>query len=145
MLLVVFGESCTGKSTLSNMLGEALPAKVYTGKDYKRLAKNEADAKKAFSALMEAACKEEHLIWVVSQQEDLPLIPQGAFRILVTAPLETIKERFAKRMGGTLPLPVAAMLERKHGCFDNEPRDFHLKDGEGMEELLSTLKLRSSQ
>ena len=142
MLIVLFGESCTGKSTLAKRLGEALSAKVYTGKDYQRLAKNEAEAKRAFIAMMEAACTGEHLIWVVSEPEQMALLPRGAFRVLVTASLPTIKERFAKRMGGTLPPPVAAMLERKHGCFDEAPRDVHIHEGEGADDLLAALKIQ---
>lgn len=142
MLIVLFGESCTGKSTLAKRLGEALSAKVYTGKDYQRLAKNEAEAKRAFIAMMEAARTGEHLIWVVSEPEQMALLPRGAFRVLVTASLPTIKERFAKRMGGTLPPPVAAMLERKHGCFDEAPRDVHIHEGEGADDLLAALKIQ---
>lgn len=51
-------------------------------------------------------------------------------RILVTADLEVIKERFARRMRGQLPAPVAAMLEKKHGYFDAEPHDEHVVSGE---------------
>ncbi len=57
------------------------------------------------------------------------MLPDGAVRILVTAELDTIKERFAARMHGVLPAPVAAMLEKKHGCFDHEPHDFHVHNG----------------
>jgi len=48
----------------------------------------------------------------------------------VTADLEVIKSRFAQRMRGNLPAPVAAMLEKKHGCFDAEPHDIHVISGE---------------
>jgi len=51
-------------------------------------------------------------------------------RILVTADLELIKSRFAQRMHGNLPAPVAAMLEKKHGCFDDMPHDYHVVSGE---------------
>jgi hypothetical protein len=37
--------------------------------------------------------------------------------------LDTIKARFAARMGGKLPPPVEAMLVKKHGMFDSESRD----------------------
>ena len=72
----------------------------------------------------------EHIIYVISEKEHLELLPEGAVRILVTAELETIKTRFAKRMRGNLPVPVAAMLEKKHGCFDKEPHDIHVVSGE---------------
>ncbi len=34
--------------------------------------------------------------------------------------------RFARRMRGNLPAPVATMLEKKHGCFDSQPHDIHI-------------------
>ena len=58
------------------------------------------------------------------------MLPEGALRILVTADLELIKSRFAKRMRGNLPALVAAMLEKKHGCFDTEPHDIHVVSGD---------------
>ena len=58
------------------------------------------------------------------------MLPEGAIRILVTADLETIKARFAQRMRGNLPRPVAAMLEKKHGCFDDVPCDIHVISGQ---------------
>ena len=55
---------------------------------------------------------------------------RSALRILVTADLELIKSRFALRMRGNLPAPVASMLEKKHGCFDAEPHDIYVVSGE---------------
>jgi len=40
------------------------------------------------------------------------------------------KSRFAQRMHGNLPAPVAAMLEKKHGCFDAQVHDIHVVSGE---------------
>ena len=71
-----------------------------------------------------------HIIYVIAEKEHLALLPEGAVRILVTADLENIKNRFAQRMHGNLPAPVAAMLERKHGCFDAEQHDIHMVSGE---------------
>ena len=34
MVIAIFGESCTGKSTLADALREKLNAQVFTGKDY---------------------------------------------------------------------------------------------------------------
>ena len=42
MVIGIFGESCTGKSTLAGKLKKSMDAQVYTGKDYLRLEKNEA-------------------------------------------------------------------------------------------------------
>ena len=129
MLIAIFGESCTGKSTLANALAEKHSAAVYTGKDYLRLAKNETIAKKLFQKKLVEAVTGENLIYVIAEKEHLKLLPEGCIRILVTADLNTIKERFAQRMRGTLPAPVAAMLERNHGCFDMEPHDYHVISG----------------
>ena len=64
------------------------------------------------------------LIYVISEPEQLALLPDGAIRVLVHAPLDTIKDRFRKRMHGDLPAPVEKMLEKKHGMFDAEPCDY---------------------
>lgn len=144
MLIAIFGESCTGKSTLAEHLKTALKAEVYSGKDYLRLAKNETIAKKLFEKKLAEAVNGGHLIYVLAEKELLSLIPTGAVRILVTAGLDTIKERFSRRMGGMLPPPVAAMLERKHGTFDTEPHDYHMISGETDSEALCAQILTQS-
>ena len=130
MVIVIFGESCTGKSTLAEKIAACLSCEVFTGKDYLRLAKNENIAKVMFQKKLTDAVTGENIIYVISEKEHLPLLPEGALRILVTADLELIKSRFAQRMRGYLPTPVAAMLEKKHGCFDAEPHDIHVLSGE---------------
>ncbi len=49
VVIAIFGESCTGKSTIAERLKNNINATVYTGGDYLRLAKNETDAKKYLS------------------------------------------------------------------------------------------------
>ncbi len=130
MVIAIFGESCTGKSTLAGKIGAAISCEIFTGKDYLRLAKNENIAKTLFQKKLQAAVTGEHILYVISEKEHLSLLPEGALRILVTAELETIKSRFAQRMHGNLPAPVAAMLEKKHGCFDGETHDIHVISGQ---------------
>ena len=130
MVIGIFGESCTGKSTLAERIAASLSCEIYTGKDYLRLAKNENIAKVMFQKKLTAAVSGENIIYVISEKEHLPLLPEGTLRILVTADLDTIKSRFAHRMRGNLPAPVAAMLEKKHGCFDDVPHDIHVISGE---------------
>ena len=115
---------------LLRRLPPAFLCEVFTGKDYLRLAKNENIAKVMFQKKLSAAVSCENIIYVISEKEHLSLLPEGALRILITADLELIKSRFAKRMRGNLPAPVAAMLEKKHGCFDAEPHDIHVVSGE---------------
>ena len=130
MVIGIFGESCTGKSSLAEKIATSFPCEVFTGKDYLRLAKNENIAKVMFQKKLTAAVSCENIIYVISEKEHLSLLPEGALRILVTADLELIKSRFALRMRGNLPAPVAAMLEKKHGCFDAESHDIHVVSGE---------------
>ena len=130
MVIGIFGESCTGRSTLAEKISASFPCEVFTGKDYLRLAKNENIAKVMFQKKLAAVVKGEIIIYVISEKEHLSLLPEGALRILVTADLELIKSRFAQRMRGNLPAPVAAMLEKKHGCFDAVSHDIHVLSGE---------------
>lgn len=143
MLIGIFGESCTGKSTLAEKLSSVFPCEVFTGKDYLRLAKNENIAKAMFQKKLAAAVTGENVIYVISETEQLSLLPEGAVRILVTADIELIKSRFAMRMHGNLPAPVAAMLERKHGCFDAQPHDIHVISGEtDLDAVVGQIKAR---
>lgn len=130
MVIGIFGESCTGKSTLAELLKGRLDAQIFTGKDYLRLTKNEAEAQRQFRTLLQNAVHGGHIIYVISEAQQLSLLPEKALRILVTADLETIKARFARRTGGVLPPPVAALLEKKHGCFDAEAHDLHVISGQ---------------
>jgi cytidylate kinase len=144
MVIGIFGESCTGKSTLAQKIAARIPCEVFTGKDWLRLAKNEGIAKAMFQKKLAAAVNGEHILYVIAEKEHLPLLPEGALRILVTADLETIKSRFAQRMRGNLPAPVAAMLEKKHGCFDAENCDFRVISGEtDMETVVEQIKAKA--
>ena len=143
MVIGIFGESCTGKSTLAEKIAATLSSEVFTGKDYLRLAKNENIAKMMFQKKLNAAVNGDNIIYVISEKEHLLLLPEGAVRILVTADLETIKSRFAQRMRGNLPAPVAAMLEKKHGCFDAESCDIHIASGEtDLDAVIAQIKSR---
>ena len=124
MVIGIFGENCSGKSTLADALATPLAAEIVTGKDYLRMARSESEAKTLFQKKLRDAVSGGNLIYVISEPEQLALLPDGAIRVLVHAPLETIKDRFRKRMRGNLPAPVEKMLENKHGIFDTEPWDY---------------------
>ncbi len=129
MVIGIIGESCTGKSTLAKNIRDIIGGEIYSGSDYLRLAKNEEIARKLFQKKLISAVDNENIIYVISEKEHLLLLPEKAIRVLITADLDQIKQRFAQRMNGTLPFPVATMLERKHGCFDNVPHDIHVISG----------------
>ncbi len=123
MVIGIIGENCTGKSTLADAIREKLSAEVITGKDYLRLAKNEAQAAALFKEKLKTTPQDKAVVYVISEEEQLSLLPETAVRILVSADLDTIKERFRARMRGNLPPPVEQMLTRKHGMFDSVPHD----------------------
>ena len=62
MLIGIFGESCTGKSTLAEKIAGSLPCEVFTGKDYLRLAKNENIAKVMFQKKLTGAVDGENIV-----------------------------------------------------------------------------------
>ena len=121
MVVGIIGESCTGKSTIAKLLAEETGAKVYSGKDYLRLAKGEAEAKRIFMDMMRDGGVS--IIYIISEIEHLGLLAENAFRVLVTADVDSIKQRFAKRLNGSLPAPISAMIEKKHGIFDDQKYD----------------------
>ena len=124
MVIGIIGENCSGKSTLAGKIKEAVGAEIVTGRDYLRMAKSEEEAVSLFREKLRAAVHGSSLIYVISEPEQIALLPERAVRILVQADIETIKERFSSRMHGNLPAPVAQMLEKKHGSFDNGSYDY---------------------
>lgn len=130
MLIAIFGESCTGKSTLASQLADDLSARIYTGKDYLRLAKNEQEALSRFADILHTALTGDPVIYVISESAHMSMLPEGTVRILMTADLQLIEERFSARMNGILPPPVKTMLEKKHGTFDRMDHHYHIHNGE---------------
>lgn len=130
MLIALIGENCAGKSTLAEAIRLKRGGEIISGKDYLRLAKSESIAQALFKKKLKEAVTGDDLIYVITEKDHLSLLPDGAVRVLVTAELDTIKERFKARMHGVLPPPVEKMLEMKHGCFDSGEYDHRFKSGE---------------
>ena len=125
MVIGIIGENCSGKSTLAEKIKGTLGGEVVTGKDYLRMAKSESEARALFREKLKSAVSGSNIIYVISEPDHVALLPAGAVRILVSADINTIKERFKARMHGNLPAPVAGMLEKKHGMFDSGSYDYH--------------------
>lgn len=124
MIYGIIGENCSGKSTLAEKIKDAIEAEIITGKDYLRMARSESEAVMLFRKKLKNAADSENIIYVISEPEQLAFLPKDAVRILVSADIDTIKERFKARMRGNLPAPVAQMLEKKHGVFDAGTYDY---------------------
>lgn len=144
MVIGIIGENCSGKSTLAEKIGAELGAEIISGNDYLRMAKSESEARKLFREKLKDAVSGDNIIYVISEPVQLASLPDGAIRILVKADLETIKERFRTRMHGNLPDPVAKMLERKHGMFDEDMYDYCFDSTkDNATELCEALKKRT--
>jgi len=148
MVYALIGESCTGKSTIAKKLAETVSAEIITGKDYLRMARTESEATAVFRKKLADAVNDgnNNIIYVVSEKEHVDLLPQGAIKVLVTARLDTIKERFRARMHGNLPKPVELMIERKHGMFDGGDYDLRVDtDRENPEEICARIVVLSAK
>ena len=142
MLIVIIGENCAGKTTLANKINEKLGATIYAGKDYLRLEKNPSAAAETFKATLKASLKGNNIIYLITEKEHIQLIPEGAFRIVLSAELDVIKERFKARMRGNLPIPVEKMLEAKHGMYDSLDCNLKLDGNYNIEDVLNVLSLK---
>ena len=145
MLIAIIGENCVGKSTLANRINEKMAAKIYSGKDYLRLEKNPSAALEKFRAILKEAVTQDNVIYMITEKEHVELLPEGAFRIVLTAELDVIKERFKERMGGNLPMPVEKMLEAKHGMYDHLACHLKLDACYNMDEVLTAINLQETQ
>ena len=139
MLIAIIGENCVGKSTLANKLNETLGAKIYSGKDYLRLEKNPSAAAETFKKMLGESVTGENIIYLITEKEHIDLLPNDAFRIVLTAELAIKKERFKERMRGILPPPVEEMLEAKHGMFDDLTCELKLDGNYSIEEIVEKL------
>ena len=139
MLIAIIGENCVGKSTLANKINEKFTAKIYSGKDYLRLEKNPSMALEKFKMILKESVAGDDVIYIITEKEHIQLLPEGAFRIVLTADLEVIKERFKERMHGNLPLPLEKMLESKHGMYDTLACNLKLDANYDIEQVIQKL------
>lgn len=142
MLIAIIGENCVGKSTLANKINEKFNGKIYSGKDYLRLEKSPTVAKEKFIALLKSAVDGENVIYIITEKEHLDFLPEKAFKIVVTADIQTIKKRFKERLRGILPPPVEKMLENNHGIFDNLECDVKINEDYNLEDIFNKLNIK---
>ena len=141
MLIAIIGENCVGKSTLANKINEKFNGKIYSGKDYLRLEKSPSLAETSFKKLLNGAVDGENVIYIITEKEHLAFLPENAFKIVVTADIQTIKERFKERMRGILPPPVEKMLENSHGVYDNLECDLKIDENYNIENVFKKINI----
>ena len=142
MLIAIIGENCVGKTTLANKISKKLGATIYAGKDYLRLEKNPSAAEETFKVILKASIEGNNIIYLITEKEHIQLLPEGTFRIVLSAELEVIKERFKERMKGNLPMPVEKMLEAKHGMYDSLDCNLKLNGNYNIEDVWNALELK---
>ena len=142
MLIAIIGENCVGKTTLANQINEKLGATIYAGKDYLRLEKSPSAAAEALKATLKASLEGNNIIYLITEKEHIQFLPEGAFRIVLTAELEVIKERFKARMRGNLPMPLEKMLDAKHGMYDDLDCNIKLDGHYNIEDVWNALELK---
>lgn len=139
MLIAIIGENCVGKSTLAGKINEKFDGKIYSGKDYLRLEKNPSVAETTFKNLLKDATKGDNIIYIITEREHLNLLPDNTFKIVLTADIEVIKDRFKARMRGNLPLPLEKMLEANHGIYDNLQCNLKLDENYNLAEVIDAI------
>lgn len=120
MLYVFAGPSCTGKSAVADLMKAKYGVQTFAGKDYMRMAKNPEQAWQCFYEKMSEASEQEtlteaSLVFMVTEIDQLEKVKalKQARIITFTADSEVVKTRFASRMGGNMPAPVAAMIDKQ--------------------------------
>ena len=141
MLIAIIGENCVGKSTLANKINEKFNGKIFSGKDYLRLEKSPTLAETSFKKLLNGAVDGENVIYIITEKEHLAFLPENAFKIVVTADIDTIKARFKERMRGILPPPVEKMLENSHGVYDNLECDLKIDENYNIENVFKKINI----
>ena len=139
MLIAIIGENCVGKSTLAGKINEKFNGKIYSGKDYLRLEKNPSVAETTFKNLLKDAVEGDNIIYIITEREHLNLLPDNTFKIVLTADIEVIKDRFKARMRGNLPLPLEKMLEANHGIYDNIQCNLKLDENYNLAEVIDAI------
>jgi cytidylate kinase len=141
MVITLFGASCTGKTSVAALIASKLGAKVFNGKDYLKLAKNSLEASKAFKKILSEST--ENLIYVISDLEDYQLVPASAYKVHFWASLETMKNRFAKRINGPVSDPIIKMLQKKSELWKQKAHDLSVNSDETDAEEISKMIIKN--
>jgi hypothetical protein len=120
VLLVFFGPNCSGKTSVGRDIARRTGATVWIGRDYLRLAKDEASAWQHFQGFLSRSVEVPTLGFasIIYVPVDFPggsrVVPSGPGLRFVrfTADLEVLKSRFAERVGGRISPTVEGMIKR---------------------------------
>jgi adenylate kinase family enzyme len=131
MLMIFFGPSCSGKSTVAELIHKETGVAVWAGKDYLQLANNEAEAGKIFDSCLRKAAEKKtfshhSIIYVVPSLKSLNAAisrSPDVLKVKFFADIQVLKKRFFKRLQGQGDPPIDAMLQRQLKDIQNETGD----------------------
>jgi adenylate kinase family enzyme len=132
MLLLFIGPSCSGKSSVAKKIAERTSCKVWSGKDYFRLAKNQDEAWKIFLNMLrdsssDTTLSDKSIIFLISNPIELRndlLAISNLKSIKFNADISVLKQRLAKRINQEpLSPPLEKMIERQQNAFQTIPAD----------------------
>jgi len=81
MVIGIFGASCTGKSSIANEIAKKTTAQVYTGKDYLRGARSEAEAKKQFIDMLSSNESGNDYISIIRWYDPMVIIADAIINV----------------------------------------------------------------
>jgi cytidylate kinase len=137
MVIALFGASCTGKTSAAEILASKLGARVFYGKEYLKLAKNNIEAGKAFKKVLNDS--PENIIYVISDLEDYQFVPESAYKVRFSASLETMKDRFVKRINSPVSDPIVKMLQKKSELWQQKACNLSVNSDESDAEEISNM------
>lgn len=142
MAIVLVGPSCSGKSALARALKEELGYKVYQGRDYLNLGRNEQEA---WSQFTEMLCDgEKGIIYVIGNVEKYKLLKQIACtRIFkINAPIAFMKDRLRAKLDmEELPDEFMAKLEEDIENWKDcdEPHTFFMNNSDCIDVIVKSI------
>jgi hypothetical protein len=120
MLLIFTGPSCSGKSTVADLVSSRVGLRVFNGKDYLRLSKSPCDAEMAFVRLLTSTSQIKEwgagsIIWVTTETGKLFDVVKSLQPLIFvfTAEMETLANRFNQRNPGMPAAVIRTMLEKQ--------------------------------
>jgi cytidylate kinase len=141
MVIALFGASCTGKTLVAEILASKLSARVFNGKEYLTLSKNNFEAGKTFKKMLSDS--PENIIYVLGDIEDYQFVPESAYKVRFSASLETMKNRFAKRINGPVSEAIVKMLQRKSELWQQKTCDLLVNSDEADAEEISNMIMKN--
>ena len=124
MVIALIGGRCCGKSALAKAICDKVHAEIFTGCSYRDLAPEESTARALFrQRMLEEEFTDSYLIYIVTDREQMNLLPPRCLRVLCKASLKTVMARFSAQMQEPLTPAMAAMLKKQYNSFDECPHD----------------------